>query len=416
MGKTTLVEQALINQDLVFSTNLERDATLLRGIDRTTSFDQFTNLLQVHFKRATIDLPGAILFIDEAQESEKVGDYIRFMKEEWQHLRVVLSGSSMSRIFRNTQRVPVGRYQPWLVTPLVFQEFLSASGQTHLMDIHSEFALLPKESLIDGAMHTAFLSVFDEYLSVGGLPEVVTTYFAGGDYRAKRIAIYDSQEDDFVRKSSLADRAHFGKGLKGIANFIGMPSKFSHIDEHKRTAEKILSEQVAWNLIIEIEQKSMNATSQQLPKRYLYDIGMAQDLRDMPFPKLSLVSTQNPNLRNQLGGLFENTLLLQILEEQTYLGHISGWRQGGSDSPEVDFIWRTDSAAIPIECKATQKLSMKHWSGIKTYLDATDQKFGFLVTASPFCVIHSKDRVLVNLPIYSVSLNTINKCIEKYGP
>ena len=99
VGKTTLIEQTLTNRRSVFSLNLERDPSSLRDIDRTTSFDQFTKFLQAHFKTAHFDHPDVLLFIDEAQESEKIGGYIRFMKEEWRHARVVMSGSSMTRIF-----------------------------------------------------------------------------------------------------------------------------------------------------------------------------------------------------------------------------------------------------------------------------------------------------------------------------
>ena len=414
VGKTTLIESCLRKMPKVLASNLEKDADFLRAIDRTSSFDQFTKLIQSHFKLANFDAPGVTLFVDEAQESDKLGSYIRFMKEEWQHAKVIISGSSMSRIFRNTDRVPVGRYRPWIVTPLVFDEFLSASGHNYLIDLAKNFAEAPQEGLIDGATHDAFMNILDEYLTVGGLPEVVTTYFSGGDFQRKRTSIYDSQEDDFVRKSSLSDRLLFGKGLRGVANFIGMPSKYSHIYEHKKIAEKILSEEIAWNLIVEIEQKGFNATTQHLPKRYLYDLGMAQDLRAMPFPRLSLVSTKNPDLRSQLGGLFENAFLLQILSEQSYLGNISGWRRGGANGPEIDFVWRTNSLAIPLECKATQTLSAKHWSSLKTYLNLTEQKIGCLISASPFKVIRSKDKTLINLPLYLANLASIRKCIEQY--
>jgi len=120
-------------------------------------------------------------------------------------------------------------------------------------------------------------------------------------------------------------------------------------------------------------------------------------------------------LRSQLGGLVENALLLQILEEQTYVGQLSGWRKGGSEGPEVDFIWRHKAMAVPLECKATQSVTMKHWSGIKAYLDASDQKIGFLISAAPFEVIRNKDRILINLPLYFASLANTQRCIETYA-
>ena len=130
----------------------------------------------------------------------------------------------MSRIFRDDTRVPVGRIRPWLVTPLTFAEFVSATQYAHLQAVYAEFMANPRVGLIEGALHAAFLQALDDYLIVGGLPAVATSYFAGTDYRALRRSIYDGQEDDFVRKSSITERSYFASGMRGVANFLGMPS------------------------------------------------------------------------------------------------------------------------------------------------------------------------------------------------
>ncbi len=414
VGKTTLVEQVIGTGSHVFSINLERDLDALRGIDRTNSFEEFTRFLKVSLRNLDFDSPGHILFIDEAQESEHLGRYVRFMKEDWRHIKVILSGSSMSRIFRDDTRVPVGRIRPWLVTPLTFEEFLEGPDYAHLKELFHKFGSHPQEGLIEDSFHDLFLKTLDAYMKVGGLPAVVKSFWTGMDYRAQRRAIFDSQEDDFVRKSQITDRTHFAKGLRGVANYVGMPSKFSHVSDSKILAEKTLTALNSWHLLYEIEQKSSTSTTQHLPKRYLYDIGMAQDLRDMPFPQLSLVSTQNPALRTQLGGLFENTLLLQILADQSRLGDLSGWKKGGNESPEVDFIWRQDDHIVAIECKATQKVSQKHWSGLKSYLDTIADSgvscVGVLVSAAPFQIIRGTKGTFINLPLYLASGKNLRNC------
>lgn len=419
VGKTTMVEKVLERFERVFSANLERDLDLLRQIDRSASFAEFASALALYWKTPTIDQQGAVLFIDEAQESSHLGRYVRFMKEDWKQVRVILSGSSMSRIFRDDTRVPVGRFRPWLVPPLVFEEFLGAVDQPHLHQIYENFRVEPREGLIDDATHEALLKVLDSYLTVGGLPAVATSYLAGHDHRALRRALFDAQEDDFVRKSSLTDRSQFVMGLRGVANYIGMPSKSTHIHESRATADKILSALAAWNLVIEIEQKGMSSTTRHLPKRYIYDIGMAQDLRDMPFPRLSLVSTKNPALRTQLGGLFENALLINLLADQGRGGDVSGWRKGAADGVEIDFVWRQGDHTIALECKASQSVSLKHWSGIKAYLEATanagGRSMGVLVSAAPFKVVKATAGTLVNMPLYLASGANIRRCAASFA-
>ena len=415
VGKTTFIQQVLSGRPFVTNLNLEKDLDFLRDLDRTLNFEEFTRLVQLKVGTTDFDSKGSVLFIDEAQESEKIGSYIRFMKEDWKNIRVILSGSSMTRIFRNVQRVPVGRFRPWLITPLTYGEFLSASPHSFLKEVYANFCSSPKQGMADNPIHNEFLKSMDEYLTVGGLPAVVTTYFSGADYIARRRFILNSQEDDFVRKSSLSDRSLFNKGMKGVANFIGMPSKKSHIHEVNSLSEKILSELAAWNLVHEVEQKGTNSTTQHLSKRYIYDCGVAQDLREMPFPRLSLVSTQSPVLRTQLGGLFENALLLQIIGERTFFDSISGWKKGTSDSQEIDFILRHETGAFPIECKATQKISSKNWSALQTYLDITNQKIGFIVSAAPFEVLRRGKHILINLPIYFATRGNIFKCAKIYS-
>lgn len=415
VGKTTLLETVLKNYPKVFSFNLERDTDFLRELDRTQSFDEFNRLMISINRTREFDSPNTILFIDEAQESEKLGSYVRFMKEDWQHVRVILTGSSMSRIFRNTQRIPVGRYRPWLMTPLVFEEYLFATQEKFLQNeyrrITNDFTLYDK---LDGGIHNQFLTQLDHYLNVGGLPAVTTAFLNNENWLERRRFILNAQEDDFVRKSTLSDRILFSRGLKGVANYIGMPAKYSHISDSKSLAEKILSELSSWHLVVEVEQKRQSSTSSLLPKRYIYDIGMAQDLREMPFPKLSIVSTSQPSLRTQLGGLFENTLLIQLIHDHTYWGGISGWKSGGTDSSEVDFVLRTESATIPIECKASLKLSRKSWGSVKKYLEITNQKIGFVVSAAPFEVIKSGPYILINVPLYLANLEFFKNCVKQF--
>ena len=82
VGKTTLVQQVLADKQRVFNLNLERDLEALRGIDRTQSFADFTRFMQAYLREPNFDAAGTIVFIDEAQESEHLGRYVRFMKEE----------------------------------------------------------------------------------------------------------------------------------------------------------------------------------------------------------------------------------------------------------------------------------------------------------------------------------------------
>jgi predicted AAA+ superfamily ATPase len=337
------------------------------------------------------------------------------MKEKWTSTKVILSGSSMSRLFRKDQKVPVGRYRTALITPLDFKEFISGSGQNALLDLINTFESDLSSNKISTNLHNDFLGLIDQYLKVGGLPAVVTSHFDGQDYRELRTDILRSQEDDFIRKSSISERYLFKAGLKGIANYLGSSSKNTHIHEKQHLAEKVISVEKAWHLIHEIELHGLSSNSKFYPKRYLYDLGIAQEVREMPFPPLSIATTNNPALRTQLGGLFENMVLLQLFSSQSSDAYVSGWKKNSNEDVEVDFVWRLEDSVIPIECKASLKVSKRSFSALKQYLRLTNTNLAILVSAAPYSVHHEDDLTLVNLPIYLVSGESLKKIRERYS-
>ena len=81
VGKTALVQNALQKSSMpTYAVNLERDSLLQSEIDESKDFYEFQDLLQdrLGFEGGS----RSIIFFDEAQESRKLGRYVRFMKEE----------------------------------------------------------------------------------------------------------------------------------------------------------------------------------------------------------------------------------------------------------------------------------------------------------------------------------------------
>src|SRR3989338_3411164 len=103
-GKTYLVEGVLktLNQTRVISINLEKEKDLKFEIDGTHDFKEFTQWLI--FKKGFKDNQLHTVFIDEAQESKNLGSYVLSMKEEWKNTKVILTGSSMNRLFDGSTR------------------------------------------------------------------------------------------------------------------------------------------------------------------------------------------------------------------------------------------------------------------------------------------------------------------------
>jgi len=403
VGKTTLLSQVAkeYQHSEVITLNLEEDRVLREKIDTSSSFDEFTKLLRDQYLLNPSE--PQLLIIDEAQESDLLGSYLRFMKEKWEKTTVILSGSSMTRLFRKDTRVPVGRYTSLKVYPFSFREFLSAAKRQVLLE---ELDAFKHTQRISPTIHLELLKQYDFYLKTGGLPEVVLAALEGSDYALVRRQILLSQEDDFIRNTALADRKVFQLALRGIANHLGSPSKLTHVADSHALARKVCELLQAWHLVHEIEQKGISSTTAFHPKRYVYDVGIAADLRNMPFPELSVLETINSALRTQVGGIAENAALLNLLPHNMGNLELSSWKKASENPSEVDFVWR-GKKLIPIECKAALKISPRSFASLRNYLDESGEKFGVLISAAPFSEHKEGKTRLVNLPLYLCEGETI---------
>jgi predicted AAA+ superfamily ATPase len=332
------------------------------------------------------------------------------MKEKWLKTQVVLSGSSMTRLFRKSQRVPVGRVLKLEVHSFSFLEFLN---QTHLKPLRE--LILSAETLpeIEESFHQKLIEEVDNYLTVGGLPEVVTAFYREDRYQDIRRSLLLLQEEDFISKSGMESRKDFLQGLRGIANFLGGSSKYTHFSDSSRKGKEIISLLENWKMVFEVEQKGMSSNSSFYPKRYLYDLGIAQDLRNMPFPKLSFLKTANSALRTQLGGLLENMVFLQLKTHNLGNVDIAGWKESSQNDREVDFVLKS-KVAIPIECKASLQVSPRTFTNVRRYLEKSSGNFGIVVSAAPYQVFKENKFVLINLPIYMARVDAIEKLAQSY--
>lgn len=402
VGKTLVCKKVLSQfpeSRQCVSLNLEERPDLKLKIDQTENFADFTTLL-----KSTIGFEpgkGAVLFIDEAQESKTLGSYVRFMKENWSHTKCILTGSSMSKLFHKDTRVPVGRYQSLMVRPCSFREFLRAKDLEHTYD-----PFLKRVSVASVLIHDQLLTLFDDYMHVGGLPAAVVAHLEGKDYRGVQSLIYASQRDDFYRKEKLKEHL-FSDAMQAVADHLGNPSNLKQIAASYRDANHIIEGLKNWNLVHEVLQHGSLPTQNFRPKWYLYDLGILSLLRLNALPTLSLITTKDTALRTPLGGLVENAVLLQLHSNELSAGHvnIAGWKKNNKQSIEVDFVMNIISSKqdqiIPIEVKASKNINSHDVTNLKHFLEFSGFTNGFVVALErPRTVTYSGLKIEV-IPIYS---------------
>jgi predicted AAA+ superfamily ATPase len=281
----------------------------------------------------------------------------------------------------------------------------------------ADFVLAAPAS-VPASRHRFLLEIYDRYLTYGGYPEAVKA-LAAGDYAEPVIdEIIGTLQDDFSRKEDY-EPALFEDALRAVANHIGSPSKYTHLDTTKYYAKKVLATMREWHLVLEVRPRAIDPQhSGFLPKRYLHDLGVVNRLRSLAMPSMSLLGTLDPALRTPLGGLFENSVLLGLLEGTSARKTVSTWRKGAKSSVEVDFIMDGGCTVgkIPIECKAALAIRPRHALSIEEYLRATGQRTGVTISASPLQTVSKGDGTcILNIPVYLACRANIAKYAQGAG-
>lgn len=403
VGKTYFVESVLkdLDQNKVISINLEKEKDIKFEIAETKNFKEFTQWLM--FKKGFKENQSYTVFIDEAQESKNLGSYVLSMKEEWKNTKTILTGSSMNKLFDENTRVPVGRIEYLTVRPFSFLEFLQFGNFTNQTDFVQNFKMGDE---IPDAIHNELLKKYDQYLSVGGMPEAVKSFYKEADFIQTLRFIIASQQDDFQRKEAKIKNHLFIDAIKAVSGNIGYPFKKTHISKNDYDASAVLSLLKQWYIIVEVEQKGSSTTQNNFhPKEYLYDLGILRIFRETTIPKISAVKTLNEKLRTPLGGLIENAILLNMLEGKGGFYEINGWKN--KSGKEVDFIYKDIEKTLPIEVKASTKITNRHAKNLVHYLSEHKLKTGFLISLDKPKKMKMHGLDIVNIPAYLFSQDVI---------
>lgn len=401
VGKTTLIEETLAGQTLpVTALNLERQRRIRSRIDACTEFDDFQLVLrdECGFDPRT----PAVVFIDESQESERLGGFVRFMKEQWPQTRSILSGSTLTRLFRPEQRFPVGRVSRLLVTPFALPEFLAAVGK----DAVGEQLADPWH--ISDTGHESLLRTLDGFLLAGGLPAVVLSYADGRNWQTEREEIAAGYDDDLRRLFGEDIMDIVRACLKAVANLAGSPFKNTSAVPSPGTARNrlinhVLSRLEDWKLVLRADQQGVDPlrTYRYHPKRYLFDTGVMRGMREAAAPALDILSTRDPLARTALGAVVENQVAIELSRE----GQMPcGWKKSSAGA-EIDFVVKAGERAVPVECKAAMRIKGTHLEGVLGYLHTYAMPLGVIVSLAPLQKIRRPDGcTILNIPLYCAHL------------
>lgn len=303
-------------------------------------------------------IPGnTIFFFDELQACPNCATSLKFFKLDGR-FDVICSGSLMGISYNEIESNSVGYKEDYEMHSMDFEEFLWAKGYNDDFTADLLSHMLDVRPLSELQMDT-LMSLFRDYVIIGGMPEVVSTYVRNKNFSGTldiQRQLLKDYEEDIIKYVEGLDKAKVKAVYNHISTFLAKENKRFQITKIARNARnrdymgcvEWLADAGVVNVCYCLNQPELPLKGNYDPKMYkIYfkDTGLLiasldeeaqEDLR------------ANRNLGTYKGAIYENIVGDMLVKQGYRLFYYH------SDKPalEMDFFIRSADSLIPVEVKA----------------------------------------------------------------
>ena len=394
----------------VYELNFLEKAGLRQIFEGDLNTETVLTGIRLSFPEVRFETGHTLIFLDEIQACPQAVTALKFLGSD-SRFDVIASGSALGMLHGQVSSWPVGQVEYLHMYALDFEEFLWAAGiDGEIIDTIRSYR--DGQRQIPEAIHRSMMRYIQQYLVIGGMPDVVNAFFPDHDYAAAD-AVQRRIYHDYV-----ADIAHYAEPeirLKAQKCWQSLPlqltkenHKFQYATvEHRGNAKKFGSSG-DWLLAAEMVSRVKNVTAVEFPLKafeiedqfrlYPTDIGLLICTYDFSLKKALLTEesglsqTESIVLKAAKGGIYE-ALASDIL-----------WKRGMEDlhfyrnrigSVEIEFLMEGANGVIPIEVKAGNNKSRS----LNTILQADNIAKGYKFAGQNAGVAEKK----ITLPFYMLA-------------
>lgn len=303
-------------------------------------------------------VPGdTIFFFDELQACPNCATSLKFFKLDGR-FDVICSGSLMGINYKEIESNSVGYKEDYEMHSMDFEEFLWAKGYSGEFVDALYKNMLEVQPLASLQMEVV-MDLFFDYVIVGGMPEVVSTYIGNKNFSGTlsiQKQLLKDYEEDITKYVEGLDKAKVKAVYNHISTFLAKENKrfqITKIAKNARNRDYIgcvewLADAGIVNLCYCLSQPELPLKGNYDPKLYkIYfkDTGLLiASLDDEAQDDLRA----NKNFGTYKGAIYEN-IVGDMLAKQGY--QLFYYNQD-KPSLEMDFFVRDANSLVPVEVKA----------------------------------------------------------------
>ena len=354
-----------------------------------------------------------LLFIDEIQQSSIAMQQLRYFHEEEGELHVIAAGSLLEvKIINEGFSFPVGRVEYCYMYPLSFEEFLKATYNEQTFIALNE---VPISIPISEPLHKIYLKHFNNYMTYGGMPEVVKA-LRNNERLEDILLIYESLMtsfiDDISKYSSVAKTKYIEHILENAPLEAGKQIVFEHFgggsyrSREMKEAFMILQKAMIFFLV----QATNSISSPLLPKGHKSPKLLFLDAGLSNF-KMNIIETlvKKRALNHKMDDIYNGMIAEQIVGQTLQLlgkgnkNFFYWYRNKKGSLAEVDYIIQVEDTLIPIEVKSGKAGRLR---SLDEFMLASDNKIAIRIYTGNIQIDDkktfrgSKQYKLVSIPFY----------------
>ena len=402
VGKTYAVRKLAKHFKHFAEVNLDENPEATAFFDGSLSAKPIAEKLSAYTH--TPILPGkTLLFLDETQACPRALAALRYFKEQMPGLHVIAAGSLLEFALEEIPSLGVGRLTSRFMYPMTFTEFLCGIGEEPLVQMMNAADF---SHPLDEPFHRRLIAHLRTYMTIGGMPEIVSLYASRHDLLSAMDALDDLIlvfQDDFAKYRRRVPLARLAETFRSVALQSGGKFVCARVNrETKSTAIKdALELLVKAGLVVKVHHTGANglplgaAIDETNFKAFLSDTGLHQRILGLDLKEL--VSIDDITFANK-GSLAEVYTALQIASHMSmrHRPELYYWhREATNATAEVDFVLQHGDRMLPVEVKSGVRGSMK---SLRLFMAEKHVDMGVRISLENFATLPDV-RIL---PLYAV--------------
>lgn len=348
--------------------NFERMPVVAEYFDGDLQPERLIRCLEEYFSEVIVPEQTLLIF-DEIQACERALTSLKYFAEEAPEYHIAAAGSLLGvALRRENYSFPVGKVIMKTLYPLSFDEFLDATGNSHLTALirrhYEEMCEMPKQT------HSEILEWFYRYLYTGGMPAVVKKYVEEDsliNLPELQMMILNAYVADMAKYAGAGESTKIQGAFRSLPAQLGKDNKkFQYKLIRKGATAGLFGDSIAWLVSAGVALSCDRVTRGELPlavfrdvsafKLYMSDIGL-----------LSAFAGIMPEtiIRRELSDVYRGALAENyVAQTLACRGYALFYWTSDSPAAEIDFVIQKEGKILPIEVKYDQNVharSMKHF-------------------------------------------------------